>query len=375
MPAECNHTNHQHCKHYPYQTNPGFSRAILAFWIILAYLACIGCFYALASGHIVRGFTVSDFFGIYRTPEGGTSQSPSPTETRLLYNTYALIFNSPSVLAGYLYFFLDLIDHNMRQMQPFVGMFEHAGSVSDTLLLEYPSASPFQVPLTAWSKGHYKVCWFSILHTISPLFQIFVASLVLPAKIIDDRFQFNFTLPAFIGTFAFLLLYCVSLPLAWPNVHRLFPRQINSMADLMALSHQSHFLLSKDLEITDPETTREHMIARMFLHNSKYLFGVYKGRDGQSHLGFDAVETKEDGPVSGQVEWIAPTRSRRHRVHWYYFGRGRSHRKDRKKANDSEMGMLRQRTYARVDAQTSSMGPAAVSSAVTDGGSATTRRG
>ena len=144
------------------------------------------------------------------------------------------------------------------------------------------------------------------------------------------------------------------------------------MGDLLALSHQSHFLLSEDLKITDPTTTREHMVARIFLHESKYLFGVYEGRDGRPHTGFDVVETKEDGLVPGNVEWIAPTRSRRHRVGWYYFGRGRSRRKDRNKANDTEMGSLRRRAYSQVGAQADDAGPDARSSAVD---ASTVRRG
>jgi hypothetical protein len=133
-------------------------------------------------------------------------------------------------------------------------------------------------------------------------------------------------------------------------------------------------LLSEDLKITDPTTTREHMVARIFLQESKFLFGVYKGRDGRPHTGFDIVATKEDGLVPGNVEWIAPTRSRRHRVGWYYFGRGRSRRKDRKKANDTEMGSLRRRAYSQVGAQAYDAGLDARSSAV-DGGPATVRRG
>jgi hypothetical protein len=50
--------------------------------------------------------------------------------------------------------------------------------VAESILLAYITASPMQVPLTAWDKGYFKVCIYSTLNTLSPLFPIFVGGLL-----------------------------------------------------------------------------------------------------------------------------------------------------------------------------------------------------
>ena len=231
---------------------------------------------------------------------------------------------------------------NMRFMEPFVGMFQHAATASQTILLSYLTASPLQVPLTAYDQGHYKVSWFSALGTISPPFPIFVGGLFTITGNRDTVF-FQFSTSAFICVLAFLLIYCVSLPVAWPQMHRLLPKYFYSLADPMAMCHQSRFLTSDILDISKPQVTREHMVSRLFLREDKYLFGIYLGRDGKEHLGFDVAETgnvlstKAKKSRPGMVRWVEPTGTHVHKFYWFNSRRGRKYLKNARRSNTSAL--------------------------------------
>jgi hypothetical protein len=258
--------------------------------------------------------------------------------------------SAPTYVAGiFTSTIITWIDLNMRFMQPFRNMFGKGSEVSfgrrvkeflgwpwwrsaintepeerteertpataaESILLAYITVSPLQVPLTAWDKGHYKVCIYSTLSTLSPLFPIFVGGLltVTPNEKYD-RVNFQFSLSAYIGIMVSLALYSILLPMAMPGAYRLLPRQLYSLADLMAMCHESKFMASPHLDITDRERTpsKEHMEARLLLTDDRFLFGVYNGRDGHGHIGFDVTQEREPdfGPLKDvgiPVEHIPP---------------------------------------------------------------------
>ena len=199
----------------------------------------------------------------------------------------------------------------MRFMEPFVSMFEEPGKASETVLLAYITLSPLEVPLMAYDNGHYKVSWFSTLNTLSPLFPIFVGGLLtVSAK--GDRVLLSFSLSAYIGIMVSLVLYGLSLPFGFPHPHRLLPRQFYSLADLMAMCHESRFLSSPHLDIASRKATptKAHMEARILLSRAEFLFGIYTGRDGRPHLGFDVAKIAMNDPnkaeSTGSVRWIPP---------------------------------------------------------------------
>jgi hypothetical protein len=97
--------------------------------------------------------------------------------------------------------------------------------------------------------------------------------------------------------------------MAMPGAYRLLPRQLYSLADLMAMCHQSKFMASPHLNIADQHRTpsKEHMEAHLLLTGDRFLFGRYNGRDGKRHIGFDvAQEPEEDGGPWKNVEHIPP---------------------------------------------------------------------
>jgi hypothetical protein len=265
-----------------------------------------------------------------------------PNSTVLLW---ALIFRSaPTYVAGiFTSTIVTWIDLNMRFMQPFRNMLGKSpkrstwqrtrdffgwrrrvassannaetaeeertpAKAEESILLAYLTVSPLQVPLTAWDKGHYKVCIYSTLSTLSPLFPIFVGGLltVTPNEQYN-RVNFSFSLSAYIGIMVSLALYSILLPAAMPGAYRLLPRQLYSLADLMAMCHESKFMASPHLDITHREGTpsKEHMEARLLLTNDRFLFGVYRGRDGHGHIGFDVAQEQEPG-FGDSVKHIPP---------------------------------------------------------------------
>lgn len=180
-------------------------------------------------------------------------------------------------------------------------------SVRESILLAYITLSPMQVPLTAWDNRHYKVCIYSTLSTLSPLFPIFVGGLltVTPDEKYD-RVNFSFSLSAYIGIMVSLALYAFLLPAAIPGAYRLLPRQLYSLADLMAMCHQSKFMASPHLDITHT-ASKQHMEAQLLLSEDQFQFGMYHGRDGREHIGFDVTRLRD--PQSGElmnVKYIPP---------------------------------------------------------------------
>ena len=181
----------------------------------------------------------------------------------------------------------------------------------DSILLSYITVAPLQVPLTAWDRGDYKVCIYSTLNTLSPLFPIFVGALLVPTPTSDGkRVNFQFSLSAYIGAMVFLILYTVLLIAAFPPPYRRLPREFYSLADLMAMCHQSSFMLDPDFDISSRDSTpdKKYMESRIHLRGSKYLFGSYRGLDAQWHMGFDVAQRR--APNFGPLETPLPTVTR-----------------------------------------------------------------
>jgi hypothetical protein len=328
--CECN--KWPKCEHYPYRHNPGLARWFLGLCILIVW-AMLGLgIYALVKHWPMHGFSVPNDWSLpgnwnVTTSVGNrTINLFQHTEAEPTLLVYALLFRSlPTYAAGlFINTIVPAIDLNMRFTEAFVSMFEKPGKASETVLLAYITLSPLDVPLTAYNSGHYKVSWFSTLNTLSPLFPIFVGGLltVFPE---GDRVSLVFSLSAYVGIMVSLFLYGLSLPLGFPHAHRLLPRQFYSLANLMAMCHESRFLSSAHLDIASRKVTptKAYMEARILLSRAEFLFGIYTGRDGRPHLGFDVAKIAMDDPNkaewTGFVQWIKPRRR-----WWDFFYRGRA---------------------------------------------------
>ncbi|KAH8665112.1 hypothetical protein BGZ60DRAFT_565279 [Tricladium varicosporioides] len=347
-PGECAQGIWPNCEHYPYNYNPGCPRWAIALGSLLSIGALALSIYALVIRLPYNGFSFPNdlklpshfYYGFGSSSHNHTLPPIDPADPKSTVLLWALMFRSaPTYIAGlFTSTIITWIDLNMRFMQPFRNMFGEGPKVTfwhrlrdaigfpgpgaasssnntgppeeeripakaaESIILAYITVSPLQVPLTAWDNGHFKVCIYSTLSTLSPLFPIFVGGLltVTPDETYN-RVNFSFSLSAYIGVMVLLVLYSILLPAAMPGAYRLLPRQLYSLADLMAMCHESKFMASPHLDITHRERTptKEHMEARLLLADDRFLFGVYQGRDGHAHMGFDVAQ--ERGPDFGPL--------------------------------------------------------------------------
>ena len=306
------------CEHYPFTTSPGIEPWIVVLSVI-AVASVLGLsIYALIAGRpfhdpafeFPNTWALSTNLTISLGDHDATLPPIDPNDPHSTLLLYALAFRSaPTYVAGlFTSTVIHWVDLNMRFMQPFRNMFGSPGAASETVLLSYITLSPLQIPLEAFDKEHYKVSWFSTLNTISPLFPIFIGGLLTVSGDVETV-QLTFSLSAYFGLMVFLVVYLGSLIWAFPFPHRRLPRQFYSLADLMAMCHQSRFLSSPYLNIADPEQTptKEDMIAKITVNREQFLFGRYLGREDppQWHIGFDVVKTR-DGDYKHSVIPIEP---------------------------------------------------------------------
>jgi hypothetical protein len=308
-------------------------------WVIILWMMATGgvfvlFLYALGAKRVSKGISIEiplvnassvgigdskwvpNFWNTTWTMPSNHTRGPGQTKVLLpdpfrIFWYGALLRGLPVQLAVFFTNFLETVDINHRFMQPYVAMHgtadfsgrRVAGAAPETILLDYMTISPLEVPLKAWDNGHYKVAWFSFLNTISPLFPLLLLGLVTMAGT-GNTLEVRFSQATFAAVFSFLIVYCGSLVFVWPTHKRLLPRQVNCLVDLMTLCGKSQFLHMEEFDIDPPWMTKEHLRARLFLKGDKYLLGHYQGIDGKMHVGFDVAES--DGKPTNLVEWVPP---------------------------------------------------------------------
>ena len=350
-----------HRNPHPHRTPPPLTLPVLVIHTIIMFASFGLCLYTAFTGQVRNGFSLAnDGFGFIQS-NGSTNSSSSTgtnqtlhagddwlggidfapdTEHDLLIYAYAFRL-LPTIVAGLISIgFMSAIDLNHRFVQPFLAMHESPGTASQTVLQEYTTASSLSIPQHAFANGHYKVAFYSVLSTIGPIFPIFVGGLFTMTNT-GKRVYFSYDLPAFIIVTAFVVLYCISLPMAWPTRKRRMPRVRYSMIDIVAMCHASHFIRSPNFDISSKRATREYMCSRIFLREDncedKYQYGEYFGVDGKWHLGFDVAEI--EGESTGMVHHIPVEAPRKPRAE-AQRRRNNSARHQRLQSEDLEMNMM-----------------------------------
>lgn len=282
------------CEQYPYRYYAIRTTASFVFWITIVTCSIILILYALASGTVQSGFSVP----------------PLKSNNNLKYTIVFIIL--PTFVAGQLVNLFISINIIHSFIQPFVGMHGTPGSASDTILLEY--ATP-QVILTAYQNKHYKVAWFCFLSSVSPIFSILVAG-ILTTTFTETGTHLHFGKLLLSCVLGSLVVYAVSMFYAWPMRSSKLPRFVLWFTDLIAMCHASQFFRRKCFDISDPKTTKVHMVARIVLQEDLYSLGVYRGRDEKNHLGFDVAGLEEklvqNGPCKVPMVSRSMFRKRRH---------------------------------------------------------------
>ena len=186
-------------------------------------------------------------------------------------------------------------DKFYRASQPFASMYEeNPQSASENILLDYLCSPPIIVSINAAMNSHVKVTCFSCLSLASNLFPIMVGGLFVVEPSTD-----GIVLLASVRSYwiicAFILVYCISIPLTLPTRKRMLPRSILSLGDLVSFCYDSKLLTSPEFEsaftLNLPTDTKKHMECRLFLMERKYEFFTYRTDSGW-RFGFDVARDR-----------------------------------------------------------------------------------
>lgn len=92
---------------------------------------------------------------------------------------------------------------------------------------------------------HWVVDWISFIYFFSPTFPAFVDCIFVITNT-GKRVYFSITPAMFYLVFAYLVIYDISVPLAWPWRDRRLVRYHDSIADHASLFYASHLLYDPD---------------------------------------------------------------------------------------------------------------------------------
>jgi hypothetical protein len=182
-------------------------------------------------------------------------------------------------------------DEFYRATEPYAGM-DKAAPASSNILLDYPSSHPVSVTAKALAKGHYRVALFSALSlaaTAPPIIAIGVFTSTPSATGLTILIQ-----PVgFYVSFVILIIYAFCLCMVRPPPRYRLPRSISSINDTFSYCYASRILDEVGVDgkpifsAQGAGETRSHLKARIYLAKKQYQFGLYLGKDGRRHMGFD----------------------------------------------------------------------------------------
>ncbi|KDQ16444.1 hypothetical protein BOTBODRAFT_172974 [Botryobasidium botryosum FD-172 SS1] len=257
----------------------GLGPGLMLFFTILAFVIFILFTYALAAHSLTHGVHVRP--GTVKLPGKRIEKVTFVDEfVRVLFTLVANQFFIRASIADQLY----------RVMQPYMNMLSPSPA-RENVLLEYPTTLPGLTTLIALEKGHYRVALASLVALISPAYPVLTAGLF--TKPIGQNIFIATSLPTMWAVYAFTILYCASLPALWPPKSAWLPRRVVCIADVLTFCYANTLLNPEapELDLSAPDEDREYMRARLLLKKDQYAFGVFKGFDGEWHLGFDVAQS------------------------------------------------------------------------------------
>lgn len=252
---------------------------------------------------ITKGYLKPDayFATVISEPTNGsgwtTKQGLTFTFTKFFYRTGVAILLT---IFGVVYAPADLF---YRRMQPFAGM-ALPKLADENILLDYIGPNGAEVLLNSLKNGHWRVACFSIVvkyHQFTPIFAskafIFVREgNVTKVKGVPSWF---YVCMATLVLNLFLIMY------ARPPWSYRMPRYIQSIVDMISFCAESLVVDGPEFNIQDPTDEEIHFLSRIHLAKNYYLFGIYHGKDGQRHLGFDVAE-RQVGDRVLRVDMVDP---------------------------------------------------------------------
>ncbi|KAF7566556.1 repeatdomain containing protein [Pyrenophora tritici-repentis] len=200
---------------------------------------------------------------------------------------------------------------DVRMLQPFY-MLSLRHAPARTLTLDYAGTNPLWLPIEAFLNGHYLVMLVAFGSILAEILTVCVSSISVDGKKFipglggqdwddnhdgkmndpTDRYNTEQTFRSFWTSFTLtmlILLYLIGIALLTykKRSQKFLPRQIGTMASVLAFIHQSKMLLSF---IDTEKFTSSEMTRHLEKSGKTYALGWFRGRDGDDHLGIDEEE-------------------------------------------------------------------------------------
>ncbi len=191
---------------------------------------------------------------------------------------------------------------DVRMLQPFF-ILAKRHAPAKTLTLDYAGTNPLYLPLKSLLNRHYLVMLVAIGSVLAEILTVSVSSISVDGKKFikgqggtgensNDRHNSDQTFKSFWSSFGLamaILLYLIGIGITVyiKRSHKFMPRQVGSIASVLAFIHQSKMLVNfVDTELFDTHKMTKHLEKG----GKKYALGWFNGRDGEDHLGIDEEE-------------------------------------------------------------------------------------
>jgi hypothetical protein len=214
-------------------------------------------------------------------------------------------------LASVIRILWNTINNDVRMLQPFYLLsLRHAPA--KTLTLDYAGTNPLWLPFEAFLNGHYLVMLVAFGAVFAEVLTVCVTSIIVDGKRFipglggqdqdndhigktsesTDHYNTEQTFASFWASFTLtmiILFYLMGVAMLTyaKRSQKFLPREIGTMASVLAFIHQSKMLLS----FIDAEKFNSSQMTKHLEKTGKtYGLGWFQGRDGDDHLGIDEEE-------------------------------------------------------------------------------------
>ncbi|KAF2111726.1 hypothetical protein BDV96DRAFT_649703 [Lophiotrema nucula] len=205
---------------------------------------------------------------------------------------------------------------DIRMLEPFYILAKRRAPAK-ILTLDYTGTNPIFLPFEALLNRHYLVALVGFGSILAEILTVCVSSLSVDGKEFlpgkgrgldgdddnEDRYNTEETFRSFWVSVALtigilLSLVAIACLVYLRRSHKFMPRQIGTMASVLAFIHQSKMLVNFiDTEKLDSGQMTKHLEAQ----KKSYALGWFSGRDGDDHCGID--EEPILAPYKYGVDW------------------------------------------------------------------------
>ncbi|KAF1959497.1 hypothetical protein CC80DRAFT_489628 [Byssothecium circinans] len=209
------------------------------------------------------------------------------------------------------------INCDVRMAEPFV-ILARGQAPAKVLTLDYTGTNPIFLPFQAFINKHYLVALVGLGSILSEVLTVCVSGFSVDGtKFIAghsgedtkdgddalDRANTEETFTSFWTSFVLsiaILMFLITLAITvyLKRSHKFMPRQVGTMASVLAFIHQSKMLVNF---VDTEELTSSQMTKHLERKGKTYGLGWFSGRDGDDHCGID--EEPLLAPYKYGVDW------------------------------------------------------------------------